>query len=649
MPNFSLSATLGLNSAAFQTGMAAATTSTTGLRTSLAGLSGPLASIGFVAAARRAVNLGSKISDLAVQLNIGTTELQVLMRATQEAGVGQNTLARALRNVQIRTEEAINGNTSYGEAFERLGINIEEFSNLSTDEKFLAIAQAQSDAKDSGQAYNDVARILGERAGPELQEVLQTLARDGWGAVERSAQEAGQIMSEDVARDMDEAADSIEDLSTRFTILMAQALSPLIDVLTLVSEGWGIIKDSIVAAGEQAGNLGSLLGEMIGSVFVPLATQLEGLGAGFTGLGQAITGDFDSAGDSFTQMRNLIETGFDTLQDAPATWARAWEDYNTETNRTNDEWEDKAIARVDNIDGAMNGLFESIGLGANNATDELSGIDEGAKDAANGANPSLRGIKSAVFSIGDQARLTKEEIEKLNDIRIDGLSSELQGVEGNITSLSDEISSTKQRILDLNSSNLDELLATFGVTAEQLGDEMENQIAGAGRDGADLSAEELERSYERAIANIRQEMREELGDNTDFSNVMPNESEMQSIIGLMGTVADQSSALAQAPDTVSSLTEELGQMNAELGTLEDSRQELQTEIEGLDGSMQSASTAIGDQAQAIENIEIPETLGELIDGELDGIDFSEVTSEIRETNSKLDEINTTLSGMFVNQ
>ena len=649
MPNFSLSATLGLNSAAFQTGMAAATASTTGLRSSLAGLSGPLAAIGFVGAARRAVNLGSKISDLAVQLNIGTTELQVLMRATQEAGVGQNTLARALRNVQIRTQEALLGNASYGEAFERLGINVEEFNELPVEQKFIAIAEASEQAEDKQSAYASAARILGERAGPELQEVLQTLARDGWQVVHDAAEDAGQIMSEDVAQDMDAAADAVEDLSTQFTILTANALVPLIDVLTLVTNGWGFLKDSIVAAFQQAGTFGEFIGDLISMALEPLMDATFAVGQGFEALGLAMSGDITGARVQFEAMKDSMRSGFDELTNMPEDFSAAWAAYNEETERTNDEWENKTLDRADAVEEAFDGLFESMGIGAAEATDDLAGIDEGAKDAADGAGPFLRDINSKVFQIATQATLTKEEIEKLNEVRFDELTSELDGVEGNITSLSDEILATKQSILDLNTENLDGLLATFGVTAEQLGDELETQISAAGADGADLSAEELERAYSRAIANIRQEQREELGDNTDFSNVMPSESELQSIIGLMGDVADQSSALAQAPDTVASLTSELGAMNDELGTLEDSRTELQTEIEGLDGSMESASTALDDQAQAIEDIEIPETLGELIDSELDGIDFSEVTTEIQTTNDKLDEINTTLGGVFVNQ
>lgn len=81
---------------------------------------------------------------------------------------------------------------------------------------------------------------------------MQTLARDGFEKLATDASEAGQIMENDVVRSMDETADKIEDTNTAFTILIAEILVPIVDILTLVSQGWGLVKDSIVAAIEQA-------------------------------------------------------------------------------------------------------------------------------------------------------------------------------------------------------------------------------------------------------------------------------------------------------------------------------------------------------------------------------------------------------------
>ena len=386
-------------------------------------------------------------------------------------------------------------------------------------------------------------------------------------------------MENDVVRSMDETADKIEDTNTAFTILIAEILVPIVDILTLVSQGWGLVKDSIVAAIEQAGTVGTLLGDLIGSVLVPLGNQLGALADGFEGLGHAMVGDLDSARDAFNRMKSSMDQGFDDLMNLPANFAQAWEDYNTSTEQTNQEWEDKGVARLDRVEESWDSLFNELGVGSDEAANDVAGIADGAEAAADGSAPSFRELNAAVFAVGEEARLTREEIERLNEIRFGELTSELNGVENEIEGLNGEIRGTQQEILDLNQENLDGLLDTFGVTAEQLGDEMQRQIEGAGRDGADLSSEELERAYQTAIGNIRSEMRRELGDNADFSNVMPDESELRSIAQLMGTVSAQASALAEAPTTVQSLTEELGTMNEELATLEDNRETLQSEIE----------------------------------------------------------------------
>lgn len=178
--------------------------------------------------ARSAIDLGSKISDMAVQMNIGTTQLQVLDFAAREAGVGTEILARGLRNAQLRTEEAIKGNKSYGDAFKLLNIDINEFRKLPTEKKLEAIAVAQSKATDQAAAYNAVSRILGEKAGPALQEVLQNLAGPkGYGGLEAAARRANEVMSKETIQAMDDAADTIESFNRKVTVATAGVLNSI--------------------------------------------------------------------------------------------------------------------------------------------------------------------------------------------------------------------------------------------------------------------------------------------------------------------------------------------------------------------------------------------------------------------------------------
>ncbi len=129
----------------------------------------------------------------------------------REAGASNAALERSLRNVQTRTEEAINGNKSYAEAFQRLNIDFHAFRRMTTEKKLEAIANAQANATNKAQAYNDVARILGERAGPELPESVQRLATKGFDKVAESARNAGKIIEDENIVQLDDAADAIEE------------------------------------------------------------------------------------------------------------------------------------------------------------------------------------------------------------------------------------------------------------------------------------------------------------------------------------------------------------------------------------------------------------------------------------------------------
>ncbi len=245
MANFSLLAKFGVDTKSLENGLKKAEKHVSGFRRSFAKVGavirslGPaIAGISFVSMAKSAIDLGSKISDMAVQLNIGATELQVLEFAAREAGVEVSVMERALRNVQLRTQEAINGNKAYGKAFERLGIDINEFNKLPTEKKLEAVAVAQKKATDQGQAYNDVAIILGQRAGPAMQEVLQNLAGPkGYGGLAAAAKRANEVMSGETIAEMDKAADSIESFKRKITVLSAEGISDFTDGLKTIA-GW---------------------------------------------------------------------------------------------------------------------------------------------------------------------------------------------------------------------------------------------------------------------------------------------------------------------------------------------------------------------------------------------------------------------------
>jgi hypothetical protein len=247
MAKTSITAKLGLDTTAFQRGLAKSQKSVDKfVKNGIAKFGAIAGAAGLGSMAKSAIDLGSKISDMAVQLNIGTTELQTLEFASREAGVATEVMARALRNVQLRTEEAIKGNKSYGQAFDQLGINIEEFKKLNTEQKLEEIAKAQAKATDKGAAYNAVARILGEKAGPALQEVLQNLAGPkGYGGLAEAAKRAGEIMSEETIAKMDEAADRIESFKRKMTVVTGSILAGFTTFGERVGQGAAMLVNKV--------------------------------------------------------------------------------------------------------------------------------------------------------------------------------------------------------------------------------------------------------------------------------------------------------------------------------------------------------------------------------------------------------------------
>ena len=135
---------------------------------------------GFAQMTRQLVSFGSEMSDLATRTRTTVKEFMVFRDVARDAGVEQSVLERALRNVVQRTQAAVDGNKSYAKSIQRLGLDINEFNNLSTAEKFIAVANASKNATNQTEAFRDIAVLLGERAGPQLLEVLNKIATEGF-------------------------------------------------------------------------------------------------------------------------------------------------------------------------------------------------------------------------------------------------------------------------------------------------------------------------------------------------------------------------------------------------------------------------------------------------------------------------------------
>lgn len=219
--------TMSLGTSAFKKGLATAGRGVKGLRDNIRNasksingtLQGLIAVAVFKQLGSAAINLGSQISDASEQLRINAVAFQALSFVAQKAGVDQSSFERSVRNVTLRTQKAVEGNKSYQDAFEKLGIELNKFTQLPTEQKLEKIAQAYAKSGKSQEAFNAVATVLGERAGPKMLEVLRRLNDEGLAELTQRAEEAGTVMDEKVIAAMDELADSIGILKTKIIVL----------------------------------------------------------------------------------------------------------------------------------------------------------------------------------------------------------------------------------------------------------------------------------------------------------------------------------------------------------------------------------------------------------------------------------------------
>jgi hypothetical protein len=188
------------------------------------GLSAAAAVGTFVALGKGAIELGGKLSDMSAQLGINVERLQVLMALSRDAGVSQETLAKAIVKVRTSAQESLEGNKALSENYATLGINVRKFLELPAEQRLAAIGKAYASATDKNAAFNAVTGILGEKAGPKLMEVLGTLAGTSFPKLEASARQAGEVMSAETVAALDQAGDAIEAFKQRITIAIGNII-----------------------------------------------------------------------------------------------------------------------------------------------------------------------------------------------------------------------------------------------------------------------------------------------------------------------------------------------------------------------------------------------------------------------------------------
>ncbi len=300
MATSSIIAKIGLNSAGFKTGLAQCRAMATRFKSSVGGLFsgvggqvmgmlGISAGIaGISALTKQTIDLGGRVEDMARNLRMGKAEFQTIAYAAKLAGMEESRLVMTMNNLNLRTIEACDGNQSYRDAFDRLGISLKEFASLSPDKKLEMLGKAFKRSGESLASLNDISQILGQKTGPQMLEVLDKISSEGMENLTKASIEAGHVMDEATLAALANAGDEIDKWQNKIIVAFGGFLADM-------GSSFGRSKWLLIVGQKLAE-----VGEFIEVAFRDIGNYVLGI---FASIGRYINGQF---GEFITPIRNVM-------------------------------------------------------------------------------------------------------------------------------------------------------------------------------------------------------------------------------------------------------------------------------------------------------------------------------------------------------
>ncbi len=251
MASSEILAKIGLNSAGFKTGLAQCKLAANSFKSSIGGMfknlggqvlgmlgvSAGIAGLG--ALAKQTIDLGGHVEDMARNLRMGKSEFQTLAYTAKLAGVEESKLVQTLQTLNQRTIDACDGNDTYRDALNRLGIDLKNFADQSPEKRFEMLGVAFKNSGESLTALNDISTILGQKTAPQLLEVLDKVATQGMESITQSAIEAGNVMDEETLAALARAGDEIDKWQNRIIVGFGGFLADMSSAIG--RQKWGLL------------------------------------------------------------------------------------------------------------------------------------------------------------------------------------------------------------------------------------------------------------------------------------------------------------------------------------------------------------------------------------------------------------------------
>lgn len=183
----------------------------------------------FSGAVTAAVTFGDATAKMARRLGLSTEELTAFRYAAESLGASGQNMDEALRIMTRRVGEFQMGTGEAKKAFEALGISVEDLSGKSAAEQFELIRDRLSQVESSTQRAALAAKIFDTNWAP-LAPLLAMTGKEFQGLVEQ-ADQMGQTLDSEVARQSEDVAQAVGEMTTALKLVTVQIGAMLLPVV----------------------------------------------------------------------------------------------------------------------------------------------------------------------------------------------------------------------------------------------------------------------------------------------------------------------------------------------------------------------------------------------------------------------------------
>ena len=217
---------VGVDKSGFTTGLASMENSVKGFGMKVGGiLAGAFAFDKIIQGFSNAIDKGDQLQDLANRFGVAASSLQEIGNAASTSGAGLEDVAGAMNKLAKNAGAAIGGNEQMAEAFNKIGLSVEQLNGMSPQDLFFALSKAVASGTLGMQDFTIAQELAGKGAA-----VLMETLRMGPEVIAANGQAMGVWTDETISK-LSEASDSIKTFQNKMTIAfgsIAQIAVPLI-------------------------------------------------------------------------------------------------------------------------------------------------------------------------------------------------------------------------------------------------------------------------------------------------------------------------------------------------------------------------------------------------------------------------------------